>query len=233
MTYNNYKPELNNPIFILGTQRSGTTLLTRILSTHPEIFIQNELPLDSIFEQDLDSFQIIKNIEAHFISRYKNNIADYLSKRGNKFWGLKDPQLTEHIGLLELFLPSSKFIIIVRDPRGVVNSYIDNKWGLGTNAYSGALRWDKEVKLQIDFCERFPENILLLKFEDLIDELDNTLRQICCHLKVKFEPEMLLYHKKKFEFTANVQNQNTTKAPDAKLKDKWKATLSHNEINDI
>lgn len=231
--YDDPKPERNNPIFILGTQRSGTTLLTRILSAHPEIFIQNELPLDSIFKQTLDSNQIINNIEKHFILRYQENITDYLLARKNKYWGLKDPQLTEHISSLELFLPNSKFIIIVRDPRGVVNSYIDNKWGLGTNAYSGALRWDKEVKVQIDFCEKYPENTLLLRFEDLIDDLANSLKKVCRHLKIEFQSEMLSYYTKKFEFTANKQNQNTTKAPDASLKNKWKTKLNHCEINNI
>ena len=52
---------LPSPIFLLGTQRSGTTLLTRILSAHPDIFIQNELPLDTIFTPGADVDAITAN----------------------------------------------------------------------------------------------------------------------------------------------------------------------------
>jgi hypothetical protein len=222
-----------NPTFILGTQRSGTTLLTRILTAHPQLFIQNELPLHTIFLPSLSKAQIIANIERHFLHRYKKTIPDYLLSRKNQFWGLKDPQLTEHLDSLEKFLPHSKFVVIVRDPRGVVNSYMNNKWGLGTNAYSGAEHWNREVNAQLDFCNRFPEQTLLLKFEDLIDDLEGSLKQISLLLGIPYNKEMLNYYEKKFEYAPNKQNQNTTKAPDASFKDKWRKHLSERQINDI
>jgi len=229
----NQIPARNMPIFIVGTQRSGTTLLTRILSTHPKLFIQNELPLDTIFVNNADKGQIINNIESHFVARYKNTINEFIISKDLTFWGLKDPQLTEHLNSLELFSPDSKFIIIVRDPRGVVNSYIENKWGLGTNSYTGALRWVAEVKQQIDFCERFSENTILLRFEDLIDDLVGSLQLICEHLGVVYDNDMLNYYKKKFEYAPNKQNLNTTKAPNTALKYKWKTHLSSKQLNDI
>ena len=162
---------LSAPIFLLGTQRSGTTLLTRILSAHPDIFIQNELPLETIFTISAKNKDIINNINVHFKTRYKKNIDEYLEYKSKKLWGLKDPQLTEHLNALEQFIPDSKFIIIVRDGRGVVNSYIDNKWGLGTNAYTGALRWEREVEQQLAFKSKYPESCLVIRFEDLIENL--------------------------------------------------------------
>ena len=44
---NAYSPYPN--IILLGTQRSGTTLLTRMLSAHSAIFIQNEISVEKIF----------------------------------------------------------------------------------------------------------------------------------------------------------------------------------------
>merc|ERR1712137_288117 len=118
--------EPSSPIFLLGTQRSGTTLLTRILSAHKDIFIQNELPLHTIFTENASREEIVKNIDKHFQIRYDEHIGSFLENNCKIAWGLKDPQLTEHLEALEQFIPESKFIIIVRDGRGVVNSYIEN-----------------------------------------------------------------------------------------------------------
>ena len=38
---------LSNPVFVLGCQRSGTTLLCAILNRHPALYVVNELPWDS------------------------------------------------------------------------------------------------------------------------------------------------------------------------------------------
>ena len=38
---------LSSPVFVLGCQRSGTTLLCAILNRHPALYVVNELPWDS------------------------------------------------------------------------------------------------------------------------------------------------------------------------------------------
>ena len=76
---------LPSPIFLLGTQRSGTTLLTRILSAHPDIFIQNELPLDTIFTPGADVDAITANINRHFNIRYKRDIQSFLESNNKRF----------------------------------------------------------------------------------------------------------------------------------------------------
>lgn len=224
---------LPSPIFLLGTQRSGTTLLTRILSAHKDIFIQNELPLQTIFTKQASRADIIYNIDKHFQFRYYASIEEYL-KQGNKsVWGLKDPQLTEYIDTLEDFVPQSKFIIIIRDARGVVNSYIENKWGLGTNAFTGALRWKEEVEQQVAFSEKHPDSCLVIRFEDLIENLENQVRKVCKHLEIEYDAGMLDYHKEKMMYEPNKQNINTNKAPDKSLATQWGKKLSQNEVDII
>lgn len=228
-----FKTDPSSPIFLLGTQRSGTTLLTRILSAHKDVFIQNELPLHTIFTKNVSREEIVKNIDKHFQIRYGEHIDSFLENSCKTAWGLKDPQLTEHLEALEQFIPESKFIIIVRDGRGVVNSYIENKWGLGTNAYTGALRWKTEVEQQVKFAEQNPKSCLIVRFEDLINDQHTQLLKICDHLEISFDQSMLDYHKDKMKYVTNKQNINTNKAPDAKLASKWKQSLTARQIDII
>lgn len=224
---------LSAPIFLLGTQRSGTTLLTRILSAHKDIFIQNELPLQTIFTEVASETEIINNIDKHFQLRYDADIEGYLKQNKKSNWGLKDPQLTEYLHVLEDFFPQSKFIIIIRDGRGVVNSYIENKWGLGTNVFTGALRWKEEVEQQIAFSEKHPDSCLVIRFEDLVEDQENQLRKICKYLAIEYDAGMLDYHKEKMMYAPNKQNINTNKAPNKELAMQWKTSLSQEEVDII
>ena len=98
----------------------------------------------------------------------------------------------KHLDKLEWLIDSVKgrcrFVMIVRDPRGVVNSYIHNKWGLGTNAYSGALRWRHEVSEQLKFMQKYPELVTLIRFEDLLENMEPVVRSVCAHIGIAFDP---------------------------------------------
>lgn len=226
-------------LFILGTQRSGTTLLTRILSNHPDFFVQNEgMPIKKIFSLTKSVDEISANFNNQFIKSHNGVcINDFLKKKKIKSWGYKDPQLTEYLENLDLIIDASgdvtKFVLIVRDARGVVNSYIDNKWGLGTNAYTGALRWKQEIQDQLDFMEKHPDLLLLIRFEDLLQNMEATIRVICNHIGLEFAPSMLEYHQKKAEFKEKRENINTNRKPDSAIAQKWKKKLSQREIDII
>ncbi|WP_440903472.1 sulfotransferase family protein [Catenovulum sp. SX2] len=220
----------NWPVFIMGTQRSGTTLLTRVLSAHPDIFMQNELELPRVFKGEQEPKNITQNILEEIKQEHKVDISEYLNAPG-KLWGLKDPQLTEHIPTLQKFLPHSKFIIIVRDGRGVTNSYMENKWGLGTNAYTGAHRWKNEVNQQLEFMASAPDNFLFIRYEDMIADLEATMHKVCLHLEIDFNPAMMSYNDKKGYYKVNRENIHTFKKPDPKLAEKWMQKLSRHQID--
>lgn len=216
----------------MGTQRSGTTLLTRILSAHKNIFVQNEAELPYIFNGEKDPLSLIDKIKVELLRHDNINIDEFI-RNGCKVWGLKDPQLTEHIDVLKGFLPHSKFIVIMRDGRGVANSYMENKWGLGTNAYTGAIRWKNEVKQQLAFMNSMPENFFFIKFEDLISNLEASMKTACEFLDVEFDTEMLNYNKQASYYEVKKENMHTFKKPDIVLTKKWQQKLSSHEIDII
>lgn len=223
----------NHPIFIFGTQRSGTTLLCRMLSAHPDLFIQNELNVRQIFRPNLSKEEILKNI-FNLIEEEHGETLDVILHKNNKLhWGLKDPELTYHINDIEKFIPQSKVIIIVRDGRAVVNSYMENKWGLGTNAYTGAQRWSEEVKKQLAFVDHYPENVFLLKYEDLIDNMERELRRVCNYLELPFHEDLINYNKKPTFYHQTRENITTFGQPKPAMAIKWQKKLSAKEIGII
>jgi hypothetical protein len=220
--------DLYNPIFLLGTQRSGTTLLTRILSSHPNLYIQNELPMDDLFEGPLNKEILLKRIVAKVFDIHKVLLP--IEKEGELLWGWKEPLLTYELDALVRCFPDSKYVLIIRDGRGVVNSYMDNRWGLGTTAYTGALRWQKEVALQMAFAKKTQEKCLTIRYEDLVQNLPETLVQLCGFIGVEFSNQMLEFHNQKLDFKVNRENVNTTKPADQSHSDKWRKALSAREI---
>lgn len=228
---NAYSPYPN--IILLGTQRSGTTLLTRMLSAHSAIFIQNEISVEKIFFGQASTDEINARCNKQIELRHGLSVPELLEKENKKLWGFKDPQLTEHLDELVPFLKTTKFITIVRDPRGVVNSYIDNKWGLGTTAYTGALRWKNEVAAQEQFMKLAPAQCLYIRYEDLVSNQEETLRTVCKHLEIEFEDSLLNYYKKKPNFKLNASNINTNASADKRFSTRWKDKLSRRQVSDI
>ncbi|MFX0197230.1 MAG: sulfotransferase [Candidatus Hodarchaeota archaeon] len=51
---------MNDPIFIVGNARSGTTLVSRILKNHPAIYILNETHFMEEFSRERKEFDLIK-----------------------------------------------------------------------------------------------------------------------------------------------------------------------------
>lgn len=224
---------MHSPIFLIGTQRSGTTLLGKILSAHKDLYIHNEVPIPRVFKAGASREQIQAEIDNSVYNRHGKRIDDLLKAEGKSVWGLKDPQLTEHLPALRQFLPEARFIIIIRDPRAVVRSYIENAWGLGTNCYTGALRWNREVKEQLEFERELPGHVMKLRYEDLVLHPQESLERVCSFLGLPFDESMLDYSNKKSFVSNNRQSVNTFRALDPAIVTKWKNELSEHEVKVI
>ena len=221
---------MHSPVFLIGTQRSGTTLLCKMLTAHPDVFIKNELPVRSVFRPGASKEQIKERISFYIKERSGLDLESLLQKEGKSIWGLKDPELTNYLDQLELFLPEARFIIITRDARAVVNSYMKNKWGLGTNAYTGALRWLDETNRQLEFEARNHDAVLLIRYEDLVMDQFSTLCKVCEFINIPYKAEMTEYGSRASFVKVSRENKKTFEALDPKMTSKWEKELTGKQI---
>lgn len=203
-------------LFVLGCDRSGTTLLQGLLNSHPDIFISYEIgiiyPLKNVYEREGASFmidlvckrglieegqalQVLDEYRDGKFESFSNLLAKLYrmraSKDGKSIWGDKMPSYTGHIDELAFLFPNSRFINIIRDPRGVSSSWAKTDWGPMTT-YHAAKKWRKKIyearESLIKLDKNRYENIL---FEDLVNDPEPVLRRICRLVGKEYDSVML------------------------------------------
>ena len=245
-----------SPLFIAGTQRSGTTLLHQIVASSSQVWSQNEVyPLhrpmfaaaspkhDRQFADAMQEFfgvslnQENQRLEPHQKVRLFNKaMTAKATASDKKRWCLKDPQNTYYLVQYAEAFPSAKFLILIRDPRAVCRSYLDPSGftvGRPTNWIVAAERWKNEVNMQLEFANENPDKVHLVKYESLVTDLSTTLTEACAASELELETSMLNYHQRKPAVTLHDGNQNITKPPDASKVNNWKNQLSGSVIATI
>jgi len=223
-----------SPIFIIGSARSGTTLIGRMLSSHSNIYIKNEsTKILNAFKANHSRDQITA-ILASEVKGYENLTIDgILNEMGKKRWGFKDPASQYYLKDIVEKFPEAKLIFIIRDARAVALSQTKAKFGTA-NVYYAAEKWKKEVDWQRKFATKNQEKSFLVRYEDLILSPEEELSRICAFLGENYEPGMQQYYEnEKYIDKKNVFNANTFKKLDPAIIDKWKRELSKKQINVI
>jgi hypothetical protein len=238
-------------VFIGGFPSGGTDLLKNVLNAHPDIHINGEMPFlfhlseygipanfkvdnDSIFiklKKVIHKYDIWNNVEninnLIFEDCKDDNLETFFYKSFNNknksVWGNKTPQNTENISKLREYFPSAKFIIIIRDIRDICLSW-RKKWG--KDMLLTAYKWNKRNENLVN-----SENVHIVKYEILLQNLRETLEQICQFLEVSFHQNMLNYDK------------HTDVIVDGKINygqpliinnfNKWRDKLTHQKIKRI
>jgi hypothetical protein len=239
------------PVFVLGTQRSGTTLLYQMLSSHPSIFMVNEFwhlyphitgavtdtaRLEKLLTSHLslpDSYTARSDVALEVPFDHVDAAFDYkLELTGKSRWGIKHPRLTYYLEHFRERYPEAKFIILVRDPRAVVNSYLSRQMNVA-NVFHGARLWREQVDIQMQFAERYPDHCLWLRFEELLTNPERELRRICTLLDEPFDDRMLRYYEQRPQTTVHEGNVNITKPIRPEIAERWKSNLSRRQIGII
>jgi len=203
-----------------------------MLTAHPDIFIKNEIPdVIEIFSEENKRDDIIERFDFEIQQAYGCDLDTFFKKNGKTLWGLKDPELISCFNCLEKVFFDSSIIFIVRDGRAVANSFMKNKWGLGTNIYYGALRWHKEIGIQEDFISRNSERCYMVKYEELVNDSKGELKKICEFLGVAYADEMYHYTDQPVYIKKTEQSKNIFKKPDRNLTNKWKNELTGFQID--
>jgi hypothetical protein len=206
---------LGPPIFIIGCQRSGTSLLRRIVDSHSSIACPPEskfiLPATEILRDrsamaGLDSMgygraQVVASLSA-FVRAFFDG---YARAAGKTRWADKTPNYVACLPeLWELFGPEARFVLLVRNGLDVAYSLSDphrhfpaideHVRAADGSAPVGAARfWSDQNELMEAFRRGHREACFRLKYEELTTRPEETLRPMFEFLGEQWEPAVLDY----------------------------------------
>ena len=201
------------PIFVVGLQRSGSTLIEQILASHPEIEATAELMTMQNLWEDLAAvgsrngrnvFQQIAHSDPDIFRRIGE---EYLVRtrayrlEGKRFFVDKLPANWMNVGLIRLTLPNAKIIDARRHPMACGFSNFKQHYATGVAfAYSlesiGCFYADY-LQLMRHFDAVQPGAITHILNEELIDAPEREIRRMLEYVGVPFEPACLDHHSNK------------------------------------
>jgi hypothetical protein len=202
-------------IFVIGCQRSGTSLLRRILDSHSRIACPPESKFIAPLAQLLRDGTALKGLESMGYDREQVSAAlgrfiaeffeRYAAAQGKSRWADKTPNYVDHLAeLREMFGPSARFLLIVRHGMDVAHSLADphrrypaiedHVARAGGNVPVGAAAFWAE---QSEKIERFrlanQEACLQVRYEDVTERPEPSLEAVFRFLGEQWEPEVMHY----------------------------------------
>jgi len=225
---------LEQPIFLVGAERSGTTVLRLMLSHHPDITWLNEFEYAVDFILDKNEWPQLKQyydwLDVHRIFRasqltinqnlsYPELINDFLVQhRDRSQKSIVGATVHRHFDRLLRIWPNARFIHLLRDGRDVARSTIGMGWA--GNVWAGVERWIEAEELWSTLQEAVPaERRVDVTYESLISNPPQELTRICEFIGVNYSPSMM-----------NYIQQTTYDTPDPKYIAQWRRKLSEREI---
>ncbi len=210
----------DNLIFIIGSPRSGSTLLQRMVASHSRIFSHPEphllTPLaylgyyDTVEKAPYDHVNAAQAMR-EFAEELPRGEADYLdalrayastlyervlAPTGKSHFLDKTPAYALVLPFITKLYPNAKYVVLTRHPLAVMHSVAHSFFG---GDYVAAHAANPIVSRYVPAIgsflleKRVPH--VLVRYDDVVLEPEREMRRIAEHVGVPFEPGMVEYGK--------------------------------------
>jgi tetratricopeptide (TPR) repeat protein len=202
-----------DPIFVLGLPRAGSTLIEQILASHSQVEgtlelsdvqravldIQGQGPKDerprypdALAELPAEAFRAMGERYLADTRAYRTDRPFFIDKMPNNF---------RHVGLIHLMLPNARIIDARRDPMSCCFSNLKQLYAQGqefTYSIEDIARYYRTyLELMRHWDEALPGRVLRVQHEDVIDDLEGSVRRILGYCGLPFEESCIEFHKNK------------------------------------
>jgi hypothetical protein len=225
----------STPFFVVGAERSGTTVFRLMLDSHPELSVcpefeyvvdplagRDDLPSAEEFRDKLasDWVFLVNDFNVDPSLSYVDLASSFLSQHQRRSGGrMVGAVVHRNFDQLSRIWPDARYIHLVRDPRDVARSVVNMGWA--GNVWHGVERWIEAEQIWDSLRTSLdPSRFLNVKYEELVLEPEATLRSVCDFLGTQFSSEMLHY-----------PGQTSYQAPDASLVEQWRRKQTTREIS--
>ncbi|MEG4171063.1 MULTISPECIES: sulfotransferase [unclassified Microcoleus] len=210
-------------IFLVGSPRSGTTMLQSLLAAHPEVisfpeskffhyllykkfagnfpgrmeaFFKDEINRPELL-QDFDNSQTVATKVSWFVG-----VLDGLAAEQNKsIWLEKTPEHIYFIEDIQRFLPDAKFIHILRNSMDTIASLHEatrtshELWGPGWDLNHCIHRWKEARLISHKYAKK--SNHILVKYEEILDNKVKKLEELCHFMGIEYDDRMLEFYQER------------------------------------
>lgn len=199
----------DQPLFIVGMPRSGTTLTEQILGSHPAVLTTGELPAISRIVRNmwppypepvarteaatLGSWADEYMRELHAVAAGHSDLAANSALRiTDKF-----PLNFIHLGLIATLFPNARIVHCRRDPLDTGLSCYAERFGLEDD-FTTDLRHFGEYFLEHERIMKhwravLPAQILELRYEDLVADAEGCSRRLIAHCGLEWDAACLAF----------------------------------------
>jgi hypothetical protein len=215
---------VDEPFFIVGASRSGTTLMRLVLNSHPDLAVPGETHYFlHVYERYAGTGEWTKAVEEFLtlcedrlrppvdLSEVRANLLSmtepdfralltlpldlWAAHEGKPRWGEKTPEHLFCCDQIVKFFPGASFIELIRDPRAVVASMGRSKWK-SSDSTRNALYWQYVATTGHERLNHAvaPGKRISVRYEDLVTYPEPTLRSVCELLEVDWDPSILSFH---------------------------------------
>jgi len=209
----------SNLIFIACQPRSGSTLLQRMLGSHPEIHTVSEPwimlhPIYALRERGIEAeydATLARAALDSFLDELAKGSKDYLEGIRRMYGHLyqkalrgkdahlfldKTPRYYFILRELQRVFPEARFILLFRHPLAVLSS-IFRTWIEDDLLKIAQYQEDllRAPHLLLEGQAELGNAALSVKYEDLVQDAKGEMQRVCDHLCIPFEPEILRYGK--------------------------------------
>ncbi len=195
-----------DPIFVLGMPRSGSTLIDQIISSHSQVDGTQELPNIIKIASELNSYnhntypEILKELdELKLTEMGKNYLSETTWARKNApFFIDKMPNNFIHIGLIKTILPNAKIIDTRRDPMDTCFSCYKQFFARG-QLFTYSLEdlgnyYTDYIKAMNHWHNLYGKDIYTVHYDNVINKTEETIRELIDYCELPFEKECLEFY---------------------------------------
>jgi tetratricopeptide (TPR) repeat protein len=195
-----------DPIFVVGLPRSGSTLIEQILASHSDVEGTHELAdvpriVAELQGRDSQYPIVLQSLSSgEFRQLGEKYLRDTRAHRpvGRPRFIDKMPNNFRHIGLIHLMLPKAKIIDVRREPMACCFGNFKQLF-----AHGQAFTYDLEdiaryyrtyLELMRHWDAVLPGRVLRVLYEDVVDDLEGSVRRLLDFCELEFESSCLGFH---------------------------------------
>ena len=212
-------------VFIVGSPRSGSTLMERMISSHskiqggPEPHLLTPLAHLGYYETvDKAPYDHLRAVQAQrdFVATLPRGEEDYLdalraycnvlygralnAAQGKTMLLDKTPAYALVLPFISKVFPNAKYIVLTRHPGAIFSSFADSFF---EGDWEAAYQFNPIVERYVPAIARFIREkavpMVHVRYEDIVTEPDAHLQRICEMMELEFEPGMVNYGQQKRE----------------------------------